>query len=114
MNTLTVKEYLEYKILEKKIEDQIITVLRAFSQVRGNINGDYEGRYLVELTKEKAQEQPWPPEMYIFGDKYYRVCVFLSTGGPKSDVIEFPIAYMFMNEENIKKDIQYTFKNTKI
>lgn len=114
MNILTVKEYLEYKILEKKIEEQIITVLKAFSQVNENAKGDYDCHYLVELTKQKAQQQPWPPEMYILGDKYYRVCVFLCTEeGPKAEVIEFPIAYMFMDEENVKKDIHYTFKNTK-
>lgn len=113
MSVLTVKEYLEYKILEKKIEDQISMVLKVFSHVNGNTKGDYDCHYLVELTKQKAQEQPWPPEMYILGDKYYRVCVFLCTEGPKAEVIEFPIAYMFMDEENVKKDIQYTFKNTK-
>ena len=75
---------------------------------------DKDAKYADENNWETLEHQlppnkPWPKEMYILGDKFYSVCVYgRGIMGPIK--VEFPIAYLFMSEDRVKKDIEYTIK----
>lgn len=109
MNTPTIKDFFEYKILATKMNDQVEMILEHLVAI------DKDAKYADEDNWKTIEHQlppskPWPKEMYILGDKFYSVCVYgHGIMGPIK--VEFPIAYLFMSEDRIKKDIEYTAKH---
>ena len=109
MKTPTIQDFFEYKILVTKMNDQVEMILKNLVVI------DKDAEYVDKDSWETLEHQlpsskPWPKEMYILGDKFYSVCVHGHSiiGSIK---VEFPIAYLFMDEKRVKKDIEYIKKS---
>ena len=107
---LTVQEFFEHSILEKKIRNQIEIILKHFERIDKDAKYGCEN-WCVKEIYEKPNNM-WDINMYALGNKYYEVYVY--TSGQMGPVyVKFPVAYLFMSENNIKKDIDLVIKSKK-
>ena len=109
MKTPTIQDFFEYKILAAKMNDQVEMILEHLVVI------DKDAKYADEDHWETLEckippNNRWPKEMYILGDKFYNVRVY-GEGVMGPIKVEFPIAYLFMSEDRVKKDIEYTKNN---
>ena len=109
MKTPTIQDFFEYKILATKMNDQVEMILEHLVVIDKDAKYADEDHWEV-LEQQLPPSKPWPKEMYILGDKFYsvRACGEGVMGPIK---VEFPIAYLFMSDDNVKKDIEYTAKH---
>lgn len=109
MKTPTIQDFFEYKILAAKMNDQVKMILENLVVIDKDALGAAEDHWEV-LEQQLPLSKPWPKEMYILGDKFYSVCVY-GEGIMGPIKVEFPIAYLFMDEKRVKKDIEYIKKS---
>lgn len=109
MKTPTIQDFFEYKILATKMNDQIKMILDNLVVIDKDAMTADENDWEI-LEHQLPPSKPWPKEMYILGDKFYSVCVY-GNGIMSPIKVEFPIAYLFMSEDRVKKDIEYTAKH---
>ena len=113
MNTPTIQELFDFRILNKKFHDHITMIVKHLGNVlipNGQVCLDWELYEIKNFEMEQLCQNVgklWPKEMYILGNKFYEVGV--NTG---DCIVRFPVAYLFMDENRVKKDIEYT-KNSK-
>lgn len=109
MNTPTFQDFFEYKILAIKMNEQVEMILKNLVVIDEDAKWCDEDHWEI-LEQQLPLSKPWPKEMYILGDKFYSVCIYgEGLMGPVK--VEFPIAYLFMSEDRVKKDIEYTKNN---
>lgn len=109
MNTPTFQDFFEYKILATKMNNQVEMILKNLVVIDEDAKWADEDHWEI-FEQQLPLSKPWPKEMYILGDKFYSVCVYgEGIMGPVK--VEFPIAYLFMPEDRVKKDIEYTKNN---
>jgi hypothetical protein len=113
MNTPTIQELFDFSILNKKFHDHITMIVKHLGNILTSNEHTCEAWNLCEIKKSDIDQlcqntgRLWPKEMYILGDKFYQVEV-----NAGDYFVSFPIAYLFMDENRVKKDIEY-IKNSK-
>lgn len=104
---LSMSDFLRCKELDRKVRDQIKIVLKYLVDIDNDAMYGCAHWDAHHLPKEA--DRRWPREMYILGDETYEMFVF-ANGQFGPVYVTFPIAYMFMDEDAIKKDIELTIK----